>query len=59
MEKYLNFLFIGMSGHEANKQKGLEKTMKEQRKEGRYEAKDFSSSSDLKGDCIGVLSKKD
>ena len=58
MTKYLNFLFIGMSGYEENEQKGLEKTRKEQRKNGRQEVKDSASSSDLKGDCIGMLRKK-
>ena len=55
--KYLNFLFIGISSHEAKK-RGSKKTKKEQRKEGRQEFKDSTSSSDQKGDYIGMLSKK-
>ena len=58
MEDYLNFLFIGMSGHEEKQQRGSEKIRKEQRKEGRHEVKDPASSSDLKGDCIGMLRNK-
>ena len=36
----------------------LEETRKGQNRKGRQEVKDSTSSSDEKGDCIGVLSKK-
>ena len=50
VEKYLNFLFIGMLGHEARELVT--------RTQGRQEIKGSTSSSDLRGDCIGMLSKK-
>ena len=50
-KKNLNFQFIGMVGHEVKKSYVIT--------EGRQEVKDSASSSDLRGDCIGMLSKKD
>ena len=54
--KYLNFLFIGMVGHE--KKCVWERGELDVKIQGRQEVKDSASSSDLKGDCIGMLRKK-
>ena len=59
MTKYLNFLSIGMFGHEAREVERIREDKERMKnKKGRQKVKDCASSSDLIGDCIGVLSKK-